>query len=50
MGDAPGLSLVLYGVLLIVMLRFLPDGLNGLLRRLFATAPRKPAKRVPANA
>ena len=50
MGDAPGLSLVLYGVLLIVMLRFLPDGLNGLLRRLFATAPRKAAKRMPANA
>jgi branched-chain amino acid transport system permease protein len=32
-GGAPGLSLVLYGVLLIVMLRFLPDGLAGLARR-----------------
>jgi branched-chain amino acid transport system permease protein len=34
MGDAPGLSLIFYGVLLIVMLRFLPDGLIGLVRRL----------------
>ena len=49
MGDAPGLSLVLYGVLLIVMLRFMPNGLNGLLQRLFAAAPRA-TKRVPANA
>jgi branched-chain amino acid transport system permease protein len=32
-GGAPGLSLVLYGVLLIVMLRFLPDGIAGLARR-----------------
>jgi branched-chain amino acid transport system permease protein len=31
-GDAPGLNLVLYGVLLIVVLRFLPTGLVGLLR------------------
>jgi branched-chain amino acid transport system permease protein len=37
MGDAPGLNLVLYGALLIVMLRFLPDGLIGLARRLFAS-------------
>lgn len=36
MGDAPGLNLVLYGALLIVMLRFLPDGLIGLVRRLTA--------------
>jgi branched-chain amino acid transport system permease protein len=36
MGDAPGLNLVLYGALLIVMLRFLPDGLTGLVRRLTA--------------
>jgi branched-chain amino acid transport system permease protein len=50
MGDAPGLSLVLYGALLIVMLRFLPDGLNGLFRRLLASTPRGSAKRVPANA
>jgi branched-chain amino acid transport system permease protein len=49
MGDAPGLSLVLYGVLLIVMLRFMPNGLNGLLQRIFAAAPRT-VKRVPANA
>jgi branched-chain amino acid transport system permease protein len=31
-GGAPGLNLVLYGVLLIVMLRFLPDGIAGLTR------------------
>jgi len=33
MGDAPGIHLVFYGVLLVVMVRFLPDGLAGLLRR-----------------
>lgn len=45
MGDAPGLSLVLYGVLLILMLRFLPDGLIGLGRRLAArNAATKDAK------
>lgn len=33
MGDAPGLSLVFYGVLLVVMVRVLPDGLMGVLRR-----------------
>lgn len=32
-GGAPGLNVVLYGVLLIVMLRFLPDGITGLARR-----------------
>jgi branched-chain amino acid transport system permease protein len=32
-GGAPGLNLVLYGVLLVVMLRFLPDGIAGLARR-----------------
>jgi branched-chain amino acid transport system permease protein len=32
-GGAPGLNLVLYGVLLIVILRFLPDGVAGLARR-----------------
>jgi branched-chain amino acid transport system permease protein len=32
-GGAPGLNLVLYGVLLIVILRFLPSGLAGLFRR-----------------
>ena len=30
MGDAPGLNLVLYGVLLVVMVTFLPKGLFGL--------------------
>lgn len=34
MGDAPGLNLIFYGVLLIVMVRFMPQGLMGLLRRL----------------
>ena len=29
---APGLSLVLYGILLILILRFLPSGLLGLLK------------------
>lgn len=49
MGDAPGLSLVLYGALLIVMLRFLPDGLTGLVRRIFSQgAPQRGAKRVEA--
>ncbi|HXP29444.1 MAG TPA: branched-chain amino acid ABC transporter permease [Stellaceae bacterium] len=33
-GDAPGLNLVLYGILLVVMLRFLPEGIAGLPRRL----------------
>jgi branched-chain amino acid transport system permease protein len=33
MGDAPGAHLVFYGVLLVAMVRFLPDGLIGLLRR-----------------
>jgi branched-chain amino acid transport system permease protein len=33
MGGAPGLNLALYGVLLILVLAFLPDGLAGLLRR-----------------
>lgn len=33
MGDAPGIHLVFYGVLLVVMVRYLPDGMIGLLRR-----------------
>lgn len=32
MGDAPGLNLVLYGVILVVMILFLPNGLFGLAR------------------
>jgi branched-chain amino acid transport system permease protein len=40
MGDAPGLSLVFYGVLLVIMVRFLPDGLMGLARRRRAPAAR----------
>jgi branched-chain amino acid transport system permease protein len=50
MGDAPGLNLVLYGVILIVMLRFLPDGVIGLWRRIFAAprARREAADRVEA--
>lgn len=34
LGDAPGLSLVFYGVLLVVMVKFRPDGLIGLFDRL----------------
>ncbi|MBM3572981.1 MAG: branched-chain amino acid ABC transporter permease, partial [Alphaproteobacteria bacterium] len=33
MGDAPGLSLIFYGILLVLIIRFMPDGLMGLLRR-----------------
>ena len=33
MGDAPGLGLIFYGVLLVLMVKFLPDGLIGLLER-----------------
>jgi len=52
-GGAPGLNLALYGVLLLVILRFLPDGIVGLAntrnggRRWFA---RKTASPVPAEA
>lgn len=34
MGDAPGLNLIFYGALLIVMVRFMPEGLMGLIWRL----------------
>ncbi|MBI3452542.1 MAG: branched-chain amino acid ABC transporter permease [Rhodospirillales bacterium] len=33
MGDTPGLNLIFYGVLLVVMVRLMPDGLAGLVRR-----------------
>lgn len=45
-GDAPGLNLVLYGVVLLIMLRFLPDGLIGLARRLARSAA-APAETAP---
>jgi ABC-type branched-subunit amino acid transport system permease subunit len=32
MGDSPGANLMAYGVLLLVVLRFLPNGLMGLFR------------------
>ena len=35
-GEVPGISLVLYGALLVVMVMFLPRGLAGLGERLFA--------------
>lgn len=35
MGDAPGLSLIFYGALLVLMVKFLPDGLIGLADRVF---------------
>jgi len=34
MGDAPGLSLIFYGVLLVVMVRFMPEGLMGVVWRI----------------
>ncbi len=37
-GDAPGLSLVFYGVLLVIVVKFLPDGLIGLTRRVVPRA------------
>ncbi len=43
-GAAPGINLVIYAIVLIVILRFLPNGLVGLARRL-----RWPAKRVAAG-
>ncbi|GHC66311.1 branched-chain amino acid ABC transporter permease [Limoniibacter endophyticus] len=39
--DAPGLNLVLYGVVLLVILRYLPDGIIGLMRRLQPSTRRK---------
>lgn len=39
MGDAPGMSLVLYGVLLVLMVKFRPDGLIGLFERAAKSRP-----------
>ena len=33
MGDAPGINLVVYGAILILMVTFLPKGLAGILDR-----------------
>ncbi len=41
MGDAPGVSLVIYGAVLVAMVTFLPRGIIG------AFAARRPARRVP---
>jgi branched-chain amino acid transport system permease protein len=38
MGDAPGLNLVVYGVVLILMVMFLPSGIIGIFRRRLAHA------------
>jgi len=38
MGDAPGINLVIYGIVLILMVTFLPSGIVGLLRRRLAHA------------
>jgi len=38
MGDAPGINLVVYGIVLILMVTFLPSGIVGLLRRRLADA------------
>ena len=43
-GNAPGLNLVLYGIVLIVALRFLPNGIAGL----FARATRSKREAVDA--
>jgi len=42
-GDLPGVSLVLYGILLVVMVLFMPRGLAGLFNRLRPKATTKPA-------
>jgi len=39
MGDAPGVSLMIYGAVLIAMVTFLPRGIGGLFQRLAAKAP-----------
>jgi len=39
LGEAPGLSLIFYGALLVLTVKFLPDGLIGLGRRLFPMRP-----------
>ena len=39
LGDAPGLSLVFYGVLLVVMVKFRPDGLIGMFGRFARQRP-----------
>ena len=43
-GEVPGISLVLYGALLVVMVMFLPRGLAGLGNRLFARRGPKPGE------
>jgi branched-chain amino acid transport system permease protein len=40
MGDAPGLSLVFYGALLVIMIKFLPNGLIGVWNRMTALRAR----------
>lgn len=42
-GNAPGLNLVFYGILLIVALRFLPNGIAGLFTRRFVLRHREAA-------
>ena len=37
-GGAPGIGLVVYGILLVVMVLFLPRGLAGLVFRIFNTS------------
>ena len=44
LGDVPGVSLVIYGVLLVAMVMFLPDGLAGLAGRFRAVATERRAK------
>lgn len=47
-GDVPGISLALYGILLVVMVLFLPRGLAGLVNRI--SIQRKPASREMRSA
>jgi branched-chain amino acid transport system permease protein len=39
MGDAPGVSLMIYGAVLIAMVTFLPRGIGGVFWRLAPKAP-----------
>jgi len=49
-GDVPGVSLAMYGMLLVVMVLFMPRGLAGLRLRLAGSAPPKPAGQEKSHA
>jgi branched-chain amino acid transport system permease protein len=48
--NAPGLNLVLYGVVLLAILRYLPDGLIGLVRKLGGQAESASSTKEPRDA